>query len=112
MLEGVFHLHEQQARQVMTPTPALVTVNSDDTVETALRRCISSGHTRLLVIEDGNPDRVKGIVHANRLAQALMSDGRRRADRAARARGADHARDQAARRPARPTCAASARRSP
>ena len=60
MLEGVFHLHEQEARQVMTPTPALVTVNSDDTVEAALRRCISSGHTRLLVIEDDNPDRVRG----------------------------------------------------
>jgi magnesium and cobalt exporter, CNNM family len=75
MLEGVFHLHEQEARQVMTPTPALVTINSSDTVETALRRCISSGHTRLLVIEDGNPDRVKGVVHANRLAQALMSEG-------------------------------------
>ena len=75
MLKGVFNLHEQQARQVMTPTPALVTVDSDDTVETGLRRCIESGHTRLVVVEDGNPDRVKGIVHANRLAQALMSEG-------------------------------------
>jgi CBS domain containing-hemolysin-like protein len=75
MLEGVFHLHEQEARQVMTPTPALVTVNIDDTVEAALRRCISSGHTRLLVIEDDNPDRVRGVVHSNRLAQALMSNG-------------------------------------
>jgi CBS domain containing-hemolysin-like protein len=75
MLEGVFHLHEQEARQVMTPTPALVTVNSTDTVEIALRRCVSSGHTRLLVIEDDNPDRVRGVVHANRLAQTLMSDG-------------------------------------
>ena len=69
MLEGVFHLHEQEARQVMTPTPALVTVNYDDTVEVALRRCITSGHTRLLVIEDDNPDRVRGVVHSNRLAQ-------------------------------------------
>jgi CBS domain containing-hemolysin-like protein len=75
MLEGVFHLHEQEARQVMTPTPALVTINVDDTVEAALRRCISSGHTRLLVIEDGNADRVRGVVHSNRLAQALMADG-------------------------------------
>jgi CBS domain containing-hemolysin-like protein len=75
MLEGVFHLHEQEARQVMTPTPALVTANATDTVETALRRCISSGHTRLVVIEDDNPDRVRGVVHSNRLAQALMTDG-------------------------------------
>ena len=75
MLEGVFHLHEQEARQVMTPTPALVTVNSDDTVEAGLRRCITSGHTRLVVIEDDNPDRVRGVVHSNRLAQTLMSEG-------------------------------------
>ena len=75
MLEGVFHLHEQQARQVMTPTPALVTVNYDDTVEVALRRCITSGHTRLLVIEDDNPDRVRGVIHSNRLAQTLMGEG-------------------------------------
>ena len=75
MLEGVFHLHEQEARQVMTPTPALVTVNSDDTVEAGLRRCITSGHTRLVVIEDDNPDRVRGVVHSNRLAQTLMGEG-------------------------------------
>ena len=60
---------------MMTPTPALVTVNYDDTVEVALRRCITSGHTRLLVIEDDNPDRVRGVVHSNRLAQTLMSEG-------------------------------------
>ena len=75
MLEGVFHLHEQEARQVMTPTPALVTVNSDDTVEAGLRRCITSGHTRLVVIEDDNPDRVRGVVHSNRLGADAMSEG-------------------------------------
>jgi CBS domain containing-hemolysin-like protein len=45
MLEGVFHLHEQEARQIMTPIPAVVTVDTSEDVETALRRCISSGHT-------------------------------------------------------------------
>jgi magnesium and cobalt exporter, CNNM family len=75
MLGGVFHLHEQQAREVMTPIPAVVTVDSTDTVETALRRCVTSGHTRLVVIEDENPDRVKGIVHNNSLARLYMSDG-------------------------------------
>ncbi|MDX6703032.1 MAG: magnesium and cobalt exporter, family, partial [Baekduia sp.] len=48
MLSGVFHLHEQEARQVMTPIPAVVTVDLSEDVETALRRCISSGHTRLV----------------------------------------------------------------
>jgi CBS domain containing-hemolysin-like protein len=75
MLGGVFHLHEQEAREVMTPIPAVVTVNSSETVEAALRRCVTSGHTRLVVIEDENPDRVKGVVHNNSLARLYMSEG-------------------------------------
>src|SRR3954451_20279642 len=75
MLGGVFHLHEQEAREVMTPIPAVITVNSSETVEAALRRCVTSGHTRLVVIEDDNRDRVKGIVHNNSLARLYMSDG-------------------------------------
>jgi CBS domain containing-hemolysin-like protein len=75
MLEGVFHLHEQEARQVMTPIPAVVTVDIAEDVETALRRCISSGHTRLLVTEDDNQDRVRGTVHSNGLARMLMAEG-------------------------------------
>jgi CBS domain containing-hemolysin-like protein len=75
MLSGVFHLHEQEARQVMTPAPAIVTVDLSEDVETALRRCVSSGHTRLVVTEDENHDRVKGIVHANALAQLLLTEG-------------------------------------
>jgi CBS domain containing-hemolysin-like protein len=75
MLAGVFHLHEQEARQVMTPIPAVVTVNVVATAEEALRECVGSGHTRLLVIEEDNPDRVRGIVHANALARSLLADG-------------------------------------
>ena len=75
MLTGVFHLHEQEARQVMTPAPAVITVDVSEDVETALRRCISSGHTRMVVTEDHNDDRVKGIVHANALAQKLLAEG-------------------------------------
>jgi len=75
MLTGVFHLHEQEARQVMTPFPAVVTVDTSEDVETALRRCVSSGHTRLVVTEDENPDRVKGIVHVNSLVRQLMAEG-------------------------------------
>jgi CBS domain containing-hemolysin-like protein len=75
MLTGVFHLHEQEARQVMTPIPAVVTVDSAENVESALRRAISSGHTRLVVTEDDNRDRVRGIVHSNELARVLMTEG-------------------------------------
>jgi CBS domain containing-hemolysin-like protein len=75
MLTGVFHLHEQEAREVMTPIPAVVTVDADESVETALRRCVSSGHTRLLVIEEDNPDRVRGVVHNNALARLYLNAG-------------------------------------
>jgi CBS domain containing-hemolysin-like protein len=75
MLTGVFHLHEQEARQVMTPIPAVVTVDLSETVEAALRRCVSTGHSRLVVTEDENQDRVKGIVHVNQLVKLMMSNG-------------------------------------
>ena len=75
MLQGVFHLHEQEARQVMTPIPAVVTVDLSEDVETALRRCVDTGHTRMVVTEDHNRDRVRGIVHANSLARQLMTEG-------------------------------------
>ena len=75
MLTGVFHLHEQEARQVMTPIPAVVTVDVAETVEDALRRCVSTGHSRLVVTEDDNQDRVKGIVHVNQLVKLMMSHG-------------------------------------
>jgi CBS domain containing-hemolysin-like protein len=77
MLTGVFHLHEQEARQVMTPIPAVVTVDVSQDVESALKLCISSGHTRLVVTEEDNRDRVRGLVHANSLIGKLMEEGPR-----------------------------------
>ena len=75
MLGGVFHLHEQEAREVMTPIPAVVTVDYSSNVSDALNLCISSGHNRLVVVDDGNADRVRGIVHALRLARLMMNEG-------------------------------------
>jgi CBS domain containing-hemolysin-like protein len=75
MLTGVFHLHEQEARQVMTPIPAVVTVDVAETVEAALRRCVDTGHSRLVVTEDENKDRVKGIVHVNQLVKQMLREG-------------------------------------
>ncbi len=75
MLTGVFHLHEQEARQVMTPIPAVVTIDLADPVEEALRRCVSTGHSRLVVTADENPDNVRGIVHVNQLVKLLMAKG-------------------------------------
>jgi CBS domain containing-hemolysin-like protein len=77
MLTGVFHLHEQEARQVMTPIPAVVTVDVADTVGEALRKSISTGHSRMVVIEDDDEDRVLGMVHVNQLVRLLMEQGER-----------------------------------
>jgi CBS domain containing-hemolysin-like protein len=75
MLRGVFHLHEQEAREIMTPIPAVVTVDYTSNVSDALKLSTSSGHNRLVVVENGNQDRVRGIVHALRLVRLLMSEG-------------------------------------
>jgi CBS domain containing-hemolysin-like protein len=75
MLSGVFELHEQYARQVMTPIHRVVTVDASGDAETASELCIRSGHTRLLVTEDSNPDRVKGVIHANSLLDLILSEG-------------------------------------
>jgi CBS domain containing-hemolysin-like protein len=75
MLTGVFHLHEQEARQVMTPIPAVVTIDISQDVETALQLCVSAGHTRLVVTEGKDRDRVRGLVHVSSLARQLMQEG-------------------------------------
>src|SRR5215211_1742411 len=75
MLSGVFELHEQQARQVMNPAPGVVSVDISDDAETASRRCIDSGHTRLVITEDANRDHVRGIIHANSLLRLIVSEG-------------------------------------
>ena len=75
MLTGVFQLHEQEARQVMTPIPAVTTIDVANSVGEALKLCVSSGHTRLLVIDDGDRDRVRGFVHASVLAGRMLGEG-------------------------------------
>jgi CBS domain containing-hemolysin-like protein len=75
MLTGVFHLHEQEARQVMTPIPAVVTVDLAETVGGALRHAVATGHSRLVVVRDDDEDQVCGIVHVNQLVRLLMDSG-------------------------------------
>ena len=101
MLSGVFELHEQHARQVMTPTPRVVTVDISDDAEAASQLCIESGHTRLLVTEDSNPDRIKGIIHANSLLGLVLSDGPKASIAGVVRAGADRPGNQADRHAAR-----------
>jgi CBS domain containing-hemolysin-like protein len=75
MLTGVFHLHEQEARQVMTPIPAVVTVDIAVSVVEALRTAVASGHSRLVVTKEDDQDQLCGIVHVNQLVRLLMDSG-------------------------------------
>jgi CBS domain containing-hemolysin-like protein len=75
MLSGVFSLPELTAREVMTPAPAVVSVAVSDSVETALDRCLDTGHTRLLVVRDEHSDEAVGAVHVNDLARAARKGG-------------------------------------
>jgi CBS domain containing-hemolysin-like protein len=65
MLSGVFHLHEQRAREVMTPIPEVAAVDKNASSKEVLASFVRTGHTRLLVIEDDNMDKVVGTVHNN-----------------------------------------------
>jgi CBS domain containing-hemolysin-like protein len=75
MLVGVFHLHEQQARHVMTPIPAVVAVDASADLDAASEVCEASGHTRLVVSEPGRRDHVKGILHAADIMRGLRREG-------------------------------------
>lgn len=75
MLAGVLDLSSRTASQIMTPTPAVATIPESATVTEAARKCVESGHTRLLVVTEGSTDGVCGLVHATMLLAALL-DGR------------------------------------
>lgn len=75
MLTGVFHLHEQEVRQVMTPSPAVVSVDAAEPVGQAIRRAVDTGHSRLLVTENRDQDQVRGIVHVNQLVRLMLQSG-------------------------------------
>ncbi|HUG65768.1 MAG TPA: hemolysin family protein [Gaiellaceae bacterium] len=73
MLSGVFELHETPARLVMTPFHAVVKVADTTTVRTALERCLESGHTRIVIVDDERPDHIVGVAHANSLAKLVLA---------------------------------------
>ena len=111
MLGGVFHLHEQEAREVMTPIPAVVTVNADETVEEALRRCVSSGHTRLVVDRGRQPGQGARHRPQQQPRPPLHERRARRVDRARDPRGARSSRRRSRSTTCWPSCSGSAARS-
>jgi len=75
MIHGVFELHEREARQVMTPFHAVVTVTPESSVGEALEKALASGHSRLVVVKPGDEVQALGTAHTNSLVSLLFERG-------------------------------------
>ena len=75
MLSGVFSMHQQEARHAMTPRPKLTMVRASDPVSAALEMVISSGHTRILAVDDDKSDVVVGVAHVAELLRVRSERG-------------------------------------
>ena len=70
MLLGVFSLAETTVSEVMTPRIDIVAVDTSDSFEAVVTTFRSAEHSRLLVY-DGNPDTVVGVIYAKDLLAML-----------------------------------------
>lgn len=66
MMEGVMHVSEMQARDIMVAKPDIIAINHRDTYKTILEHVIASGHSRFPVVGD-DPDHVVGLLLAKDL---------------------------------------------
>jgi CBS domain containing-hemolysin-like protein len=68
LIHSIFEFSETVAREVMIPRTDMVTIDSDETVGTALALLLSKGVSRVPVIGE-NVDAVLGILHLRDLAR-------------------------------------------
>ena len=72
MALGVFSLHEMTVSEVMTPRIDIITVDVAQAEEDVIATLRSSEHARLLVV-DGHPDLVVGILYAKDILPRLIN---------------------------------------
>ncbi len=70
MLEGVFHVSDMQARDVMLPRAQMAVIEDDGDLKTILNIIVKSGHSRFPVI-DKEHDKVVGILLAKDVLKHL-----------------------------------------
>jgi len=76
MIQSVFELGDTTAREVMTPRPEMVWIESDKTVGQAARLAVKSGYSRIPVVGE-DADDVVGVVYLRDLVARLEDpDGR------------------------------------
>lgn len=71
MALGVFSLHEMTVAEVMTPRIDIITVDRAEAESAVIATLRSSEHARLLVV-DGDPDSVVGILYAKDILPRLI----------------------------------------
>jgi putative hemolysin len=72
MIAGVMRLGDRQVRAVMTPRRDVGSIDLSDSLEAMRRKILASPHSRL-VVTDGSPDTVVGVIQAKDLHDAYMS---------------------------------------
>jgi len=73
MLQRTLRFTNASAKEVMTPRLDMIAIDEEATVETAIQRCIESGHARLPVYE-GSLDNVVGIFDIRELRASDYGD--------------------------------------
>lgn len=67
LLENAMHLEEVKVRDCITPRNEVVFVDAETDLATLRKKFMESGLSRILVVEDGDLDRVLGYVHAQQM---------------------------------------------
>ncbi|GHV36598.1 hypothetical protein FACS1894187_11480 [Synergistales bacterium] len=71
MIHGVIDFEETRVHEIMVPRPDVVTIESSETVGSAVEVFIEHGHSRLPIYKD-NPDNITGILYVKDTLQSLV----------------------------------------
>lgn len=73
MIEGVFHVSEQQVRDIMIPRSQMVVVDHESSLQEMIEVIAPSGHSRFPVVGD-NRDEIIGILLAKDILSYVLED--------------------------------------
>lgn len=73
-LENVFSFDERVAKDIMVPRTDLIVIDKDMTYEEIIRILDEHNYTRYPVVEDGDKDKIIGIVNAKKLLSHIVGN--------------------------------------
>jgi len=75
MLEAVFELEEERAREIMTPRPDVVSLPAGMPLGELFSATARGNHIRYPVHEDDSTDQIVGAVHVRDVMRAVETEG-------------------------------------